>query len=236
MAGGSELDSFLTKFKHLLFAGYEAKLSLDGSNGRTRVLLDVDLGAGIHAQPNLNISQRCSRRRGPSYYRRQERRREARNGSQAELKDVSTISQEICDNVNCDEAVKATSKNTVDKIADIENSEAKEKLTADVHYCKVCDFETNWGNAVKVHMIKKHSKKTCVIQDKVDEQQVDFTQQYWKTGKLITCFQTYLDLNKDIENSDLKDLEKAIEKEKVLEARKAAFGPDFKHYPPWKKW
>ena len=86
-------------------------------------------------------------------------------------------------------------------------------------------------------MIKKQYKKTCVIQDKVDdEQQVDFTQQYWKTGKLITCFQTYLDLNKDIENSDLKDLEKAIEKEKVLEARKAAFGPDFKHYPPWKKW
>ena len=97
------------------------------------------------------------------------------------------------------------------------------------------NFKTNWENAVKVHMIKKHSKKGYVKQEEVDEE-FDFTQQYWKTGKLTTCFQTYLDLNKDIENSDLKDLDKAKEKEKVLDARKVAFGPDFRHYPPWKKW
>ena len=54
------------------------------------------------------------------------------------MKDVSTISQEISDNLNCDEAVKAASKNTVDKIADIEDSEANEKLT--VHFASNFSF------------------------------------------------------------------------------------------------
>ena len=44
MVRGSELDSFLFKFKHLLSAGYEAKMCFDASNGRARVSLDVDLG------------------------------------------------------------------------------------------------------------------------------------------------------------------------------------------------
>ena len=72
-------------------------------------------------------------------------------------------------------------------------------------------------------MVKEHSKH----EDTLD---------YYKTGKITTIYQTYLDICEDIENSDLGDLEKEAEKEKVLQARKEAFGEEnFRYYPPWKK-
>ena len=59
------------------------------------------------------------------------------------------------------------------------------------------------------------------------------TVHYWEKGKLGTVFQTYLDVNDIIENSDLTEVSKDLEKAKVLAARKEAFGKDFKHFPPW---
>ena len=50
---------------------------------------------------------------------------------------------------------------------------------------------------------------------------------YWEKGKLGTIFQTYLDVIDVIENSDLTEVSKDLEKEKVLAARKEAFGKDF---------
>ena len=60
------------------------------------------------------------------------------------------------------------------------------------------------------------------------------TENYWKTGNLGTIFQTYLDANMILEKSDLAEDIKAIENEKILEARKHAFGKEYKYYPPWK--
>ena len=56
------------------------------------------------------------------------------------------------------------------------------------------------------------------------------------TGKMATgtAFQSYLDVLDILETTDLTEDEKHIEKEKVLEARKEAFGPEFKYYPPWR--
>ena len=60
------------------------------------------------------------------------------------------------------------------------------------------------------------------------------TEHYWKTGKLGTIFQDFLDANFIIERSDLSKEDKANESAKILEARKSAFGTHFKDYPPWK--
>ena len=60
------------------------------------------------------------------------------------------------------------------------------------------------------------------------------TENYWKTGNLGTIFQTFLDANLIVEKSELTEEFKAIENEKILEARKRAFGKDYKYYPPWK--
>ena len=47
-------------------------------------------------------------------------------------------------------------------------------------------------------------------------------------------YQTYLDAEEMIDESDLVEADKDREKFKHLEARKSAFGPQFRYYPPWK--
>ena len=52
---------------------------------------------------------------------------------------------------------------------------------------------------------------------------------------MSTAFQSYLDANKLIDRSDFTEKEKEDEKTKILEARKLAFGDDFRFVPPWRK-
>ena len=60
------------------------------------------------------------------------------------------------------------------------------------------------------------------------------TIRYWKEGKLGTAFQSYLDAIDVLETSNFSEDFKDVEKSKVLEARKQAFGSEFEYYPPWK--
>ena len=61
------------------------------------------------------------------------------------------------------------------------------------------------------------------------------TRHYWKTGRLGTVYQTFIDANEIIEKSDLAEGSNNQEKEKILDARKTAFGPHFSFVPPWNK-
>ena len=80
MATNFELNSFLTKFKQMCSAGYHATLQLRSENGRATVSFNVDLGE-LLLPPS--ISQLVRRRRSPGYYRRQEKRKEARKAEAA---------------------------------------------------------------------------------------------------------------------------------------------------------
>ena len=119
------------------------------------------------------------------------------------------------------------------EVLDVQNSKMKESCEAVQFICDRCDFKSNWENALNVHKSKMHSIEQTNGEN-VDED--EFTRKYWSTGKILNCFQTFLDINNDNEDSNLQMSDKAAEKEKVLEARKEAFGNDFKHYPPWEKW
>ena len=68
MASG-EIDSFVLKFKNLCYAGLKATLTLDAENGEAFVSLKAGLGYLGHKPPSTF--------RGPSYFRRQERRKAA---------------------------------------------------------------------------------------------------------------------------------------------------------------
>ena len=59
------------------------------------------------------------------------------------------------------------------------------------------------------------------------------TKSYWKEGRLDTSYQAFLDANDIVEKSDLPEKSRDTEKAKVLDARKCAFGSDFKYFPPW---
>ena len=56
---------------------------------------------------------------------------------------------------------------------------------------------------------------------------------FQKAGRIGTVFQTFPDALNVIEMSDIKEEAKHVEKGKVLEARKVAFGTSYKFVPPW---
>ena len=82
MATNFELNSFLTKFKQMCSAGYNATLKLQSENGRATVSFNVDLGELLPPPPTSN-SEIVRRRRPPGYYRRQLKRKEARKAEAA---------------------------------------------------------------------------------------------------------------------------------------------------------
>ena len=69
--------------------------------------------------------------------------------------------------------------------------------------------------------------------DEVDDEKYSGTIHYWKTGRLSTVYQSFLNATDIIENSNLENKIKVKEKEKILQARKLAFGDDFRNVPPW---
>lgn len=105
--------------------------------------------------------------------------------------------------------------------------------------CELCDFRSSWKNGLSVHMTKKHSKIEQLDgnSDTIEAENDDYqsTKHYWASGYLGTAYQTYLDAVKIIDNSDMNECEKEKENFKILEARRQAFGPNFKNFPPWSR-
>ena len=101
--------------------------------------------------------------------------------------------------------------------------------------CDICDFRSNWANGLSIHMEGKHCNIEQVdgSDDFEDTDKYPDTCLYWKTGRLGTVFQTFTDVNEIIENSNLSLENKEIEKAKVLDARKEAFGENYTFVPPW---
>ena len=85
-----------------------------------------------------------------------------------------------------------------------------------------------WGNSVQPNQPFENEEID-------DDGKYSGTNHYWKTGRLGTAFQCFLDANEIIETSNLETEVKNEEKEKVLEARKIGFGKYFRNFPPWDK-
>ena len=66
----AEVDSFVTKLKHLWHSGYKASLNIEVCDGKASVTLAAEVGYAL--PPSSPVKGR-----GPSYRRRQERRRKA---------------------------------------------------------------------------------------------------------------------------------------------------------------
>ena len=190
-----------------------------------------------------------SPRRSPSYYRRQQKRRETKNvtapsSSQTMIVEENAVQANSLDSYyvppqgSAEKAVNSVAVrkpvHEVIKVNDVENIQVNGSCEAEDLNCDQCDFKSVWENALRIHKNKMHSLDGT--DDQKAEEEDEFVRKYWSTGKLITCYQTFLDVNKDIEESNIEHYAKAAEKDKALEARKVAFGPNYMHYPPWKKW
>ena len=69
--------------------------------------------------------------------------------------------------------------------------------------------------------------------DSEGDENYEGSKHYWMKGWLGGAFQSFIDANKVLEECDLSEDDKNIEKAKVLNARKLALGDNFKYFPPW---
>ena len=237
-----EVDSFVTKFKYLWHSGFKTSLIIEAENGEALVTLKSNLG--VIQPPHHGGPQRGQfhRYRGPSYQRRQEKRQASRTAAGLNTaEEVENTNSELSVSASAEQAEPA--KEEVKEVVKADKAETNnEDITAEKadksFYCELCDFKSNWENGLNVHMARKHSKIDQVdgITDSVvDDEKYADTKRYWETGILGTVYQTFLDANEIIENSDFNKDVKGLEKSKILEARKDAFGENFRYVPPWKR-
>ena len=254
----SELDSFLLKFKHLLHAGLKASLNVEAENGEAFITLKV--GLGQVPPPQFHFQRPPSQHhRGPAYWRRQEQREAAKllpgpvqgnstSQRQAPVQDGAGDDNSILDDKVAEKAIVADKAGLGDEHSMInhvaekatENNDNSRKVppTAEKEFrCQLCDFVSKWNNGLSIHIAKKHGKIEQLDghSDVCDDENYFRTRNYWSTGYLGTVYQTYLDALDLIKKSDLNESEKEKEIAKVLEARKDAFGPNYKYNPPWSK-
>ena len=260
----TELQSFICKFHHLWEAGFTAHLNLDTHAGQAWVGLRVQLGQVPdpgHQQPGQPPP---FHRRSPAYHRRQERRRSAKAAAghipivaaETAVNGVETVEESPADKVengieNCNDEVNNSTEqvdetmeeNTAEKVEhDIENSHEDVNTSTEQvegYICEICDFKSKWSNGLSIHSSRKHSKIEQLDGNDDggtdEDREYDETINYWREGKISTIYQSFLDVNAITEESDLEEHEKKMEKEKVLEARKEAFGDDlYRYYPPWR--
>ena len=117
-------------------------------------------------------------------------------------------------------------------LEDVENvaAEATEDLKNDgVFKCKTCDFTSVWKNGLLVHVARKHVPKHEYDEDEKYEN----TENYWKEGTLGFEYQYYCDANEILDEIDIDSDVRDIEKDKILNARKAALGNSYRNSPPW---
>ena len=110
----------------------------------------------------------------------------------------------------------------------------------DNFHCDICDFKSNWANGLRTHMTRKHASieqldgsDSATDDLEILDRKYKNTEHYWAEGRIGRVYQAFLDANDIIENSDLNEEGKAIERFKLLEARKCSFGGSYKHFPPW---
>ena len=243
----NELQSFIFKFNQLWKAGITAHLDLDTHAGQAWVGLRVQLGQ-VHEPPPFKSHRQ---HRSPAYHRRQNRRQAARAAEVTpkvveEAEEVFSCVQEVS-------AEKATEENVPDDIIMEKNAEeASDKsdfsnkkdseLVPDEKgkfSCPICDFDSGLENGLAIHMGRKHGnieQLDGAANDANDDDDLKYERSsyYWLEGRIGISYETYCDIVDIIDESDIDQTEKKIEKEKVKEARKRRFGHNYKNYPPWK--
>ena len=176
-----ELSSFVSKFHQLRRAGLTAHLDVDTCAGKAwvglRVMLDPVQHPNSWDQPH-NVPN--LRRRSPSYFRRQERRKAARAAADGQAPSSVVIDAE---------QAKETVKVSENKVEDSEKKET-EQVSNSEHECELCDFSSNRKSGLSVHMARKHALieqldgSVDLNKDSRDVDHDEEIEQYLKTGKL----------------------------------------------------
>ena len=242
MAVHQEIDSFITKFKHLMFNGFKASLNIETEDGEAFVVLKAGLGCiknPSNCPPSNYVGSNKSR--SPAYYRRQERRWKDRLNNSVKIETTVPTESVVEKDATEENHAEKACNNKVEVAAASEaviKHEKAEKASKDPLSCITCRLSFKDQNGLKVHQAKYLGKPHMSNGngDILIGTERDSTLKYWKTGKMISVYQTYLDVIQEIESSRLSEEEKEVEKENALEARKTALGSTYLKFPPWRKY
>ena len=228
----AELDSFVVKLKCLMHAGHEASLNATFKDGK--LCIDLKAEIALNSLPDGSPQAPWRQIRSPSYKRRQERRRAGNVAEQAngplEEKNAA-VKQATAKTISTADGSETVSEKVVrgKLLTEMVGDKADESFL-----CENCSFRSKWINGLKVHMGIKHRKPQQI--DDLINGKYENTEHYWKNGWLGSTYQTFLDANDIIEEVDFSPEDNEAEKNKVLDARKAAFGPgNWRNFPPWSK-
>jgi hypothetical protein len=236
MAGLSELNSFVGIFLNLWQSGCDASLNLKTRDGKATINLQLGLG---QAPPPPSSQPPPRHVPGPSRQRRTQRRALAREQA-VQAKSKYNV-EEVAENTNAevDNDKSESAEIATDEVVQDKSDKSAEQAKKDLP-CLICDFVSSWETSLQIHMTKKHStveqvdgNATLNDDNLVEDDKYSDTCHYWKTGILGTSFQVFLDATEIINSSNLSEVFKELEKDKVLEARKCAFGENYKYVPPW---
>ena len=237
----TELDTFIQKFHQLWQAGVTAHFDLDTHAGNAWVGLRVQLGHDVPGPIHHPVHRQSFRRSSSSRDRRRARRLAAREQTNSEAAGEAVVTSEQGATEIRDSTVKPMN---AENDANIDESEEEtEKVTekaTDTFECPLCDFCSTWNNGLKVHMARKH-RNIDQIDGNSDEKVLDLekkyesTEHYWERGRLGIAYYVFVECKEIIDASDISEEEKLKEKEKLLDARKAALGSTFHQFPPWSK-
>jgi hypothetical protein len=247
-----ETTSLTNKFKSLWLAGIEAKLVFETRAGQAWRTLQVFLGEHpLQLQPPPHPQEHRCGRNSPAKMRRRERREAARAEAAAEEATEAVNQNSDYDHVHiaaeevenpAESAAKADNVSEGQEGAAAEQavkSAPEDKQVDDQFPCHICDFRSNWANGLTIHMTRKHSKieqlDGCisVSEDLEEDEKYYGTRDYWKEGRIGTAYQTFLDAIDIVDESDLAEETKEVEKIKVFDARKCALGTNFNCFSHW---
>ena len=195
-----ELSSFISKFHQLRRAGLTAHLDVDTCAGKAwvglRVMLDPVQHPNSWDQPH-NVPN--LRRRSPSYFRRQERRKAARAAdAESQTVNAEEAQTKSSDSLTAVEASKAK----IDTEKASKDLKEADKASETQFMCELCDFVSNRESGYKIHMSRKHatieqldgniedvndSKYSDEMWSKELEENDEFIENYLMTGELDCC-------------------------------------------------
>ena len=249
-----ELESFVTKFKHLCSVGINASLNFQCNQGETTVTLQANIGHfGVPCSGKSN-----GRPKSPAYVRRQIRRKASREAEQVSevttnAKTEKSTADEVAESIVFkNEAEKPVVKGVAEKpVIEDMDVDIKEKPADEVSCldssdqnstgesqkfeCEDCDFITCSAIKLKIHRKCAHAemKNSCRgLAENIIKEKYENSKFYWETGRVGISYQTYVEALYLIE-ACLPRYEQIIKKDLLLETRKKQFGIDYSNYPPW---
>ena len=214
MVDMEEVSSFVNKFTSLWRSGRNASLLFESQAGQAYVTIRLGLGAhpvNIQNDFHKHKSPEPKRKKAsPSRLRRRARRAAASGAAE------SVANNEV-ENTQDSSKMEATCTKEAEKVSVDDEVADDANMMNTEHPCGCCNFTSKWSNGLLIHRSTMHELSTGKPKREEDQKVEDLTQEYWKTGNLVSNLQVYVNALLDVEKATVDDAIKETEERKLEE-------------------